>query len=540
MRSGFGTLLLLLLAAGVLALGIWAPTGLTGKDEYLLGLRIPLEMMERDAWWIPFIDGEPRLKKPPFIYWLGRASFETFGPSLAAGRAVTVAFALLLLGCAAWLGRRLATSHAPHFTGDAEARWAGLLTAGVLLGTSGIASESRRLMLDMPVAALAIAAFCLYWSWLEKPRWSALLGAAALLAAALLTKGPTAVVIFGAALLALLLARRELWQPLLTRLPQQFAFAAVALALPVAWTLDVKSRHGAQLAAAAEHELEARGLWNISPNAAIGIVTLALPWSFVALHALWSHRHEAHARFLALWLGLSLLPFFFIHVFDRYLIASLLPLALACALALQAGTTPAWARRLGSLPPALVAIALCLLLWRWDKGGLWWLLAPVTAYFLWCWWRSRAHAGALIISAALLWSVGWGLAFPALGVNAVPAQVIELSRGRPVTLFMGPQPALLPALSGRALHQASRLTANDVAPGTLIAVRDEDTAALGAQTQALGVTPVPLFRYTALTSAGSGIRFARQGATAEDWKAAWATRSPAPLESTVHILEVKR
>jgi 4-amino-4-deoxy-L-arabinose transferase-like glycosyltransferase len=538
-RTSFGNPLLLLLAAAVLALGIWAPTGLTGKDEYLLGLRIPLEMMERDAWWIPWIDGEPRLKKPPFIYWLGRASFETFGPSLAAGRAITVTFALLLLACATWLGRRLATSHAPHFTGDAEARWAGLLAAGVLLGMSGIASESRRLMLDMPVAALATAAFCFYWSWLEKPRWSALLAAAVLLAAALLTKGPAAIIVFGAALLALLLARRELWQPLLTRLPQQFAFAAVALALPAGWYLDVRSRHGAQLAAAAEHELEARGLWNVSPDAAIGIVTLALPWSFVALHALWSHRREAHARFLALWLGLSLLPFFFIHVFDRYLIGALLPLALACALALQSGTTPAWARRLGSLPPALVAIVLCLLLWRWDKGGAWWLLVPAIVFFLWSWWRSRAHAGLLIVSAALLWSVGWGIAFPALGVNAVPAQLIDMTRGRPVTLFMGPQPALLPALSGRAMHQTSRLAAADVGPGTLIAVRDEDLAALASQTPALGVAPAPTFRYAALTSAGSGIRFARQGATAGDWQAAWDMRTPAPLESTIHILEVK-
>jgi 4-amino-4-deoxy-L-arabinose transferase-like glycosyltransferase len=530
-------LLLVLLAAVTLALGIWSATGLTGKDEYLLGLRIPLEMMERDAWWIPWIDGEPRLKKPPFIYWLGRASFETFGPSLAAGRAITVAFALLLLGCAAWCARRLAGRFAGDFSDD---RFVGILAAGVLLGMSGVASESRRLMLDMPVAALATTAFCLYWNWLEKPRWSALLGSAALLAAALLTKGPAAVIVFGAGLAALLLARRELWRPLLARLPQQLAFAAVALALPLAWYLDVKRRHGAQLAAAAEHELEARGLWHVSPDAAIGIVTLALPWSLVALHALWSHRKEAHARFLALWLGLSLLPFFFIHVFERYLIASLVPLALACALPLQSGTVPAWARRIGSLPPALVAIALCLLLWRWDRGGAWWLLVPAIVLFVWSWWRTRAHAGLLIISAALLWSIGWGLAFPALGVNAVPAQVLELARGRAVTLFMGPQPALLPALSGRAQHQTSRLTAADVAPGTLIAVRDEDLAALAAQTQTLGVSPTPTFRYTALTSAGSGIRFARQGATVDDWQAAWAARSPAPLESTIHLLEVKR
>ncbi len=547
MRLATPLWLFLLLAAIALALGIASPTGLTGKDEYLLGLRIPLEMMERDAWWIPFIDGEPRLKKPPFIYWLGRASYETFGPSLAAGRAITVAFSLLLIATTAWCARRLSGRFSGQWTDD---RLAGLLAAGALLGMSGMASESRRLMLDMPVAALATAAFCLYWSWLEKPRWSALLGAAALLSAALLTKGPAALVIFGAGVAALLLTRRELWQPLLARLPQQFVLAAAALALPVFWYADVRSRHGAQLAAATEHELEARGLWNVSPDAAIGIVTLALPWSFVALHALWTRRHEPCRRFLGLWLLLSLLPFFFIHVFDRYLLGALVPLAVVCGLALQAGTPPAWTRRLGSLAPAALALALCLLLWRWnrDMGGGWWLLAPALGYFVWTWWRTSTTPASLIVSAALLWAAGWGAAFPALGVNAVPQAVLDLVQNRPVTLFMGPQPALLPALAGRALHQTSKLTAKDVTPGSLIAVRDEDVPALAAQMLTLGVTPAPsqgiplrlTFRYSALTSAGSGIRFARQGASVEDWKAAWVTRSPAPLESTIRIFEVKR
>jgi 4-amino-4-deoxy-L-arabinose transferase-like glycosyltransferase len=531
--------LLLLFAAIVLSLGIASPTGLTGKDEYLLGLRIPLEMMERDAWWIPFIDGEPRLKKPPFIYWLGRGSYEVFGPSLAAGRAITIAFSLLLIGCAAWCGRRLSGRFSGQWTDDGLA---GLLAAGALLGMSGVASESRRLMLDMPVAALATMAFCLYWSWLEKQRWPTLLGAAALLSAALLTKGPAALVIFGSGMLALLLARRELWQPVVARWGQQAMFIVAALALPLYWYVDVKNRYGAQLAAAAEHELEARGLWHFSADAAIGIVTLALPWSFVALHALWTRRRQSHARFLALWLGIALLPFFFVHVFDRYLIGALVPLALACGLALHQGTPPAWTRRLGSLLPALLAATLCLLLFRWNKdaGGGWWLLAAALGFFLWAWWRTRATATQLIVSAALLWSIGWGVAFPALGVNAVPPALIDLTKGRPVTLFMGPQPALLPALSGRALRQTSRLTARDMTPGTLIAVRDEDAPALAAQAQVLGVSPVPTFEYRALTSAGSGIRFGRQGATLDDWKQAWAMRSPAPLESTVRIFEVRQ
>src|SRR4051812_43350992 len=93
-RPFTATVILLLMAAIVLGLGIDKPTGLTGKDEYLLGLRVPLEMMQRDVWWVPYVDGVPRLKKPPFVYWLSRASFETFGPSLTAARGITVAFSL--------------------------------------------------------------------------------------------------------------------------------------------------------------------------------------------------------------------------------------------------------------------------------------------------------------------------------------------------------------------------------------------------------------------------------------------------------------
>ena len=54
-----------LLALAVLAPGIQSPTGITGKDEYFLSLRTPLEMMEKDAWVVPVLNGHPRLKKPP-------------------------------------------------------------------------------------------------------------------------------------------------------------------------------------------------------------------------------------------------------------------------------------------------------------------------------------------------------------------------------------------------------------------------------------------------------------------------------------------
>jgi hypothetical protein len=537
--------LLLLVAALVLGLGISSPTGLTGKDEYLLGMRIPLQMMQDGHWWVPFIDGAPRLKKPPFIYWTARASYEAFGPSLAAARGVTIAFALLLLACLVWLGKRL--------TGSMQI---GLIAAGAMLGMGGIESESRRLMLDVPVAALSTAAFCCYLRWLQPSplsplpngqngkrgglaSWLWLAGSALCLSAALLTKGPIALVVFGAGLLALLFFRepREL---MFGRWWSHGLLAALAMALPLYWILYVRQHYGMELAAATQDELEARQLLAISADPLIGIVTLSLPWSFVALHALWTRRAEADVRALGLWLLFTLLPFFFVRTFERYLIGSLAPLALLVAIGLhdEAARLPRWTRVLGSFFPALLALVLALLLWRFERGGWWWLPVPL-AYFIWAWWRPALGARHLIASAAILWCAAWGLAFPALGVNAVPQNVIELARDHQVTLFAGPQPALLPILSKLPLHQTSRLAPGDLKRDALLMVRVEDTEAMKEQLRELGVGARPLLEYRSLTSAGSGIRFARQGATSDDWQLAWDARSVAPLLSTIRVYQVQ-
>jgi 4-amino-4-deoxy-L-arabinose transferase-like glycosyltransferase len=74
--------LLFLGALAFFGLGIWEHTGVTGKDEYYLGLRTPMCMVEQEAWLVPCLDGEPRFQKPPFLYWLTAVSYETFGVSL--------------------------------------------------------------------------------------------------------------------------------------------------------------------------------------------------------------------------------------------------------------------------------------------------------------------------------------------------------------------------------------------------------------------------------------------------------------------------
>ena len=52
----------------LLVLGTWSESGLTDPDEFLRTLRTPIEMMERNSWLTPWLDGRPRLQKPPLIY----------------------------------------------------------------------------------------------------------------------------------------------------------------------------------------------------------------------------------------------------------------------------------------------------------------------------------------------------------------------------------------------------------------------------------------------------------------------------------------
>ena len=304
------------------------------------------------------------------------------------------------------------------------------------------------------------------------------------------------------------------------------------------WVTYVRQHYGAELAAATQDELEARQLLSISIDPLIGIITLSLPWSFIALHGLWKRRDEPDVRLLGLWLLFTLLPFFFIRTFERYLIGSLAPLALLAAIHLHAGGLPAWPRRLGSLLPVLLVLTLGVLLWRFERGGWYWLVLPLP-YFIWAWWRPTLSTKHLVASAALLWCTGWGLAFPALGINAVPHDVVDATIDHQVTLFAGPQPALLPILSKRALHQTSKLTLADLTRDALLMVRIEDTEAMKDQLETLGVTVRPLMEYRSLTSAGSGIRFAREGATREDWQLAWDARSVAPLMSTIRVYQVE-
>lgn len=513
-----------LLAVAVLLPGIWEPTALTGKDEYYLGLRTPMEMMADGHWLVPFLDGAPRIRKPPLLYWLGRASYETLGVSLVSARFVAILFSALLVTATAGIARRLTRDHG-------QGNLAGL----ILLGCLGLFSEGRRFMLDVPVAAFSAAAFWGLLVWLDQRRWPWLTLTALLLAAGFLTKGPVVALLCGGGVAALLLSGRLRLASLRPHRTALAANAALAAALALPWFFLVRWLYpeAAQLAFA--DEVESRQFFHLTPEILLGLINVALPWPFVFFAAAWARRREAHLpRLLLVWFLVSFLPFLFIRSFDRYLIGSLVPLAIFLAWALPE-LDHRWPFRLGSGLALAVGAALATLAWRFQLGGWPWLVAP-TLYLAWAWWRQRVLAHILLAPALFWLALLWGV-FPALGVNKVPEAVVELGRQRTIALFDGPQPALLPILSAQPHRHYGTLDRHDAAElaalDALLFAEAEAVPNLEAQLADSGYALKPEGSYGVLASHGSGLRFARPGATLADWQKAWANRDAAPLMTTV-------
>lgn len=523
------SLLLWLLTLCVLYPGIGAATGLTGKDEFFLGLRTPMEMLASDHWLVPFLDDAPRIRKPPFLYWLGRVAYETLGVSLTSARLVAVLFASLLVVASAGIARQL--------TGQARSGW---LTAGILLSCLGLASEGRRFMLDVPVAALSTSAFWALLLWLDLRRLYWLTVSTLLLAAAFLTKGPIAALVCGSGLLALLASRRLPYRQLLDSWRALLAHALLWAALALPWFALVRHLYPGAAQQVLDDELASRQFFNLSPGIVLGLLNIALPWVFVFIATAWQQRRQAGLnRCLLLWFAASFLPFLLIKSFDRYLLGSLVPLAIFLAVNWSTANKQRWAWRAGALLAVLLGGLLALLTWCLGDASAGWrcLLSVVpAAYLLWAWWHPRS-AVQRCLAPALFWLNLLASVFPALGVNAVPATLVEFARQQPVAFFNGPQPAMLPALSGQAHRHYRQLDqatlAALAASGKPLFIEDEDQPSLLAACRTHGYQAALLGNYATLASHGSGLRFARSGAGRDEWLAALRNGDPSPLQTRI-------
>lgn len=537
-------LLTLLFFVSIMALsqGIGKITGVTAKDEYHLALRTPLSMMEQGVWIVPYLDGAPRIKKPPMINWLTRASFEVFGVSLRSARMVSVLFAALFVLVVALIG--------VEYTGNLRY---GLCAGLIALSTVGVAIQSKYLVLDVPTATFSGFAFYWFLKWGKSPRIFALVGVALSLSGGFLTKGPVVFVVFGSGVLALFFTSREIRAVVSRSKGALMGTLVLFLGLTTPWFLYVYLLNPDNSVALLQHDIAARRIGSFTILPIAGVAMVSFPWTFVLTDLLirpksfLSNHPEMETRtmILMLWLGLSVLPFLFVKAFIRYLIGSLIPIALLCAAAIECGNrrTVHFHGRLGMIVTSVIVLFFAGFSW-WFRTSRIELAAVLGAYALFSvvWWQG-SHLFGMALSATVLWMVLVGFLYPTLGINAIPTRIFKEVKGRPVILFRHPQPSLLPIKIGRSLKRRKVLRLSDVSSeggrSPLIFATQEDAADLEHTLGVLGVEFEQVDNYKTLSSRVSWIKFARKGATWNDWILALRSRSLEPIKRTIVLYDLK-
>jgi len=161
------------------------------------------EMLAAHSWAVPLYDGRPFFDKPPLFYILQMASFSLFGATELSARLVSALSALGLLAAVGWFGSRLFNRE----VGRNGALMFAVLPATFALSSYAIVDMTFTLFLFAGCALITVSALDREVGPKRDPtRWH--LPAAALqypgyglLAAAVLTKGPVALVLAGLAFL---------------------------------------------------------------------------------------------------------------------------------------------------------------------------------------------------------------------------------------------------------------------------------------------------------------------------------------------------
>lgn len=528
---------------GILLLlpSIWAETSLTGQDEYWLSLRTPMETLDRGEWLTPWVNGEPRLRKPPLLYWLMMGSYTLLGRTLLAARLWGVLAGAGLALCACLIFRELFSR---------SGRLAGLIT----LGTLPVAIEGRRAMLDLPLACLIALAvlFALRWGKRHQKGWLALSSIA--LGLSTLLKGPMGGLYFGLSSgLALSLFRG--WREALRKWREILGAGALALLVSLPWPVAmlflwpefgqvVGSEIGAREFGLHLHSL----LW--SPFNALGLL---FPWSLVLVAGLVAafrplgKSRDPRSLWLGSWFFASLVPCLFIASFARYMVPAIPAGACLCAFWLTTAD-PAPLRRLLRGTVLLLAVPAALF----CGAFLWFGLGPLQAALcllgtvLLTGWafasRKAPPVEGTALAVCLLLCLLLGGLYPALGVNALPQGIEGSMEGHPVAVFNSSQPSMLSmrlkrsVLSFRSFVQTDmeRLRAFD----GLVFVREEDLGTFLEATEGLGLERREMGRIATFYSRKAWVRFAREDAGPGAWERAFRERSLDGLKAGIVYFRV--
>lgn len=525
--------------------GIGEITGITGKDEYYLTIRTPMHMIEGSHGWLPWLDGLPRLQKPPLMYWLGKISYELFGISLVSARMIGVFFAAILVVTTAALSWFL----------NKDKNMA-ILSGLITLGMAGVMIDGRRYLLDIPVAAFSGLSILFFLLWDRKFSFFYLVISMLFLGLAFLTKGPVTLIFYLAAVVSWVLTR-----PANTTLRPWYwqrwaASLTIVFFIVMPWYFYIYHHYPDELSSTLLQEANDRNILNFSLSPLLNLTVLGLPWTIILLALLLNHFRSHDSRkinvnsnitFLALWLLLSILPFFFFKTFSRYLYGCLIPASILIPVLFNHHSDirifKYWFRASAIISSLIGFVLFVLVLWFRELDLALFFSLLMIFVFIYCWWQAK-NSMALALTSVLYWFSVTAIIYPRIGINAIPAGAENLIKNEYTVLYAGPQPAMLPVATSRGLRATSRLWTlpEDIVKnckGILLFTPQDMLGMAKKQMGDLNLKYDVLNKYKILSSRGSWAKFTKKGTTYSDWLQAVRLKNIDSLGTTIFLLRVK-
>ncbi len=518
--------LALLFAIWALGSGIEAATGITGLDEYWHSMRTAIQSFEAGSWWLPVLDGEVRVEKPPLLYWLMMASFSTFDVTFWSARLPS-----LLLGITfAYL---VATLYADFFKRDRLLPF--LITVSLLT----IAVESRRAMLDLPVGVCTVGAIVSWFRQQRNPRCYWWLITALAVSAGFYFKGPVALWFTAAGIVAL---------HFVTGKPRQITpilgVGMISSLLIGIWLVALSTSSPDWLSRLTVDSGD-RDLgwpdWKSVRTVMTGLIVTSLPWLFAALSARPTKAIEvndrATLRGLWLWIALAIIPFLFIRTFERYLLPLSIPLVLLATYVLHGCEASRRRQLLYAVVLTAIPILIVTALTVWLSTSVLTVILTTLIFVLLlaavilAWHRETIATTVSLITAT---AVVLAYLYPQLRVNRIPEIVLADFRDGSGAHYASPYPGTLSMALGRSVPIIERenrnaLQSHALANGRLI-FRQDDLATLRQSALALGIDVTIEKRFSMWYSRGSFLSLSKPGMSSEERWRAVAVRQVSALQ----------
>jgi 4-amino-4-deoxy-L-arabinose transferase-like glycosyltransferase len=411
-------------------------------------MRTAIQSFELGAWLPPVLDGELRIEKPPLLYWLMMVSFSAFGVEFWTARLPSLLFGL---GFAFFV----ATLYSDLFKRDR------LLPFLIALSLLTIAVESRRAMLDLPVAVCTVVALTTLLRQQRSPRSYWWVAAALAATAGFYFKGPVALWFIATGVVAFRVATRGSVRPAMLGATAILALVLIGL-WPLLLTLSSPDWLDRLVVDSADREFGWPSLKNLRAVLA-GLVVASLPWLLVVVRARPGTANDAKdratMRALWLWIALAVVPFLFLRTFERYLLPLAAPIVLLISHVLNCNEPSRRLHLMSSVVMTALPIVLLSALICWLAPSKFVFVAASVAIAVlviagfFAWRQAITVTIVLLISAT---TMTLGHLYPQLGVNRLPAEVIADFAAGSGAHYASPYPGTLSMVLGRSVPVIER------------------------------------------------------------------------------------